>query len=151
MRPASRQGMNDLLNGLASVTGGASGGVMLLAVFTSNEPPCAEWDRRWHTPSIDGVAAAVGICGSVVVGLLAALCSFHAVGNTCSLSYYWVLPLSNLTFALGVASCVAVRRCFGASLRSIGCGSRRGRPGGEVSCGATQTRLEFDGVELIRK
>ena len=139
-----KEGMNDLYNGLLSVTGGASGGVMLLAVFTR----CArdEPDARWFTPGIDGVAAVAAICGSVCVSLVAALCSFGALGSRCSLSYYWVLPLSNAAFAVCLVLCVVFRRC----LHGTPVGGLGGASGG-VGEGVTQTRLERDGIELIRK
>ena len=140
-----KEGMNDLYNGLLSVTGGASGGVMLLAVFTRSGHD--EPDARWHTPSIDGFTAISAICGSVCVSLLAALCSFGALGSNCSLSYYWVLPLSNAAFALSIVLCVVARCCRHGS-PSGGAGGASGGPSGG---GTTQTRLERDGIELIRK
>ena len=47
-------------NGLISVTGGASGGLMLLAIFTTIAPqPAGAPVRRWQTPLLDATAALV--------------------------------------------------------------------------------------------
>jgi hypothetical protein len=112
--------MNDLYNGLMSVTGGASAGLMLLVIFTSSDRASAECaaPQQWYTPLVDGTSAMAGIIGSLTVSLLGALCSFGALGDACSLSYYWLLPLSNATFVLCVLLCVLLRR-----LRSMWRGS----------------------------
>jgi Na+/proline symporter len=102
LQHVEKEGMNDLYNGLQSLTGGASGGLMLLTIFTSAQAPTEAWDRRWHTPLVTGQAAYCAITGSSVVTLGAALCSFGALGESCSLSYYWLLPLSNVAFGLSI-------------------------------------------------
>lgn len=144
-----KESMNDLYNGLISLTGGASGGLMILLIFTSSaksDEPKA--DQRWHTPSIDGCAALVGVAMSLAVSLLAALCSFEILDDYCSLSYYWILPLSNASFAMGVMLCVMVRRIgatHGWSRCRMPTSTSRPSPATPASTNATS-----DGVELLR-
>jgi SSS family solute:Na+ symporter len=102
LQHVEKEGMNDLYNGLMSITGGASGGLMLLTIFTRGGGECAEQDTRWRWPTIDSTAAIAGIILSAAVSLFATLCSFDAFGSACSISYYWVLPLSNAAFAVGI-------------------------------------------------
>ena len=114
LRSVPKEGMNDLYNGLMSVTGGAGGGLMVLTVMTtSTREQVSDGDggpARWHTPTIDARTAVVGIAASSVAALVAALCSFGAFGDGCSLSYYYLLPLSNLAFVTTVGACVGARR-----------------------------------------
>ena len=138
LRRVEKESMNDLYNGLMSVTGGASGGLMLLAVFTSAAPP-GPTDTRSHTPRLDGRCAAFGIGGSCAVSLLAALCSFGALGARLSFSYYYVLPLSNAAFAACVGGHVLARRCC--------CRRATTAPAAAHPPAATS---RTDGVELIR-
>lgn len=144
LQNVEKEGMNDLYNGMMSVTGGASASLMLLAIFTRSERrggADAEEDRRWHTPSIDGAAAVCGILGSGVLSLLLALCSFGAMGESCELSYYWVLPLSNLAFAGCVLLAVLARRLR--LLQRLGLGPRPDELGLKGAEGGGGVHLEL--------
>ena len=68
-----------------------------------------------HTPTIDARTAVVGVAVSSAATLAAALCSFGAFCDGCALSYYYLLPLSNLVFVATVGAVVGVRRLRGAA------------------------------------
>ena len=114
---------------------------------------------RWHTPNLDGRAAVIGVAGSFLASLLAALCSFGALGDSCSLSYYWVLPLSNAAFAVCVALCVGWRWCVAPvpsrSVRAVTLQMQR--PAGKAPPAVTSTTSSSSpavacaDVELIRR
>ena len=97
-----------------------------------------------HTPRIDGRCATCGIGGSVCVSLLAALCSFGALGRGCTLSFYWVLPLSNFAFALCVLLCALGRRLVERGAPSVA------KVGEGVAPARTGTRRQVDAVELLQ-
>ena len=142
-----KESMNDLYNGLISLTGGASAGLMVLLIFTSStKVDQGTADSRWYTPSIDGSAALFGLAISLAVSLPAALCSFDVLGPTCTLSYYWILPLSNMSFALGIALFVVARRArfeFPSSPWCMPTTSSRARPQPVVGTNIS------DGLELL--
>ena len=113
MGSVHKESANDLYNGLMSITGGASAGLIILTVFTRSElARDGGSDRRWCTPLLDATTAMAGIGGSLLASAAAALCSFGGLSDSCSLSYYWVLPLSNLAFVVCVCGCVLTRRAM---------------------------------------
>jgi len=114
LRSVEKESMNDFYNGLLSVFGGASGGLMVLTVMTTSTREGGD-GGRCHTPTIDARTAVVGVAVSSAATLAAALCSFGAFGDGCSLSYYYLLPLSNLAFVATVGAVVGVRRLRGAA------------------------------------